>query len=161
MRIYVDSNIFIRALEKLDPVAKLLESLLTEGNSRSHVFMTAEMTLSELLVIPYRDNNPVLIRQYEDIFAGGEWLSVLPLNRGTFRRAARLRAGNKGLKLPDALHMAVALDAGCTFFLTGDEGIKASLLQPMEEVRTAALADLTILRPDIPTLETLLQSLNT
>lgn len=156
MKIYLDANIFIHAMEKLDPVAARLEALILAEMPRAGMIMTAEFTLSELLVKPYREQNDALVQQYEDLLTDGGLISVCPLTRDIYRLSAHLRARNKGLKLPDALHLAAAAAAGCSHFLTGDQGIRASHL---EADTLDGLPDLTVIRPDIPTLDALLKSL--
>ncbi|MBB4065810.1 type II toxin-antitoxin system VapC family toxin [Gellertiella hungarica] len=157
MRIYLDANIFIRAMEKLDPVASRLEALILAEMPRDGMLVTAEFTLSELLVKPYRDQNAALILQYEDLLTEGGLISLFPLTRPVYRLSAQLRASNRGLKLPDALHLAAAAAAGCSHFLTGDEGIRPSQLEAdgLDDFR-----DLAILRPDLATLDALLKSLD-
>ena len=47
-------------------------------------------------------------------------LPLVPLDPPVFRRAARLRASH-GLKTPDALHLATALEGGCEALWTNDD----------------------------------------
>lgn len=46
-------------------------------------------------------------------------MQVLPLNKLVCERGARLRADYR-VKLPDALHLAAAIQHGCGLFLTND-----------------------------------------
>jgi predicted nucleic acid-binding protein len=43
----------------------------------------------------------------------------LPVDRGIADTAASLRASH-GLKLPDAIHIATGMVAGCAHYITGD-----------------------------------------
>ncbi len=56
--------------------------------------------------------------QYREVFASNA-MKLLEASYAVFDDAARLRA-ESGLKLPDALHAATALRAGCALFITND-----------------------------------------
>jgi predicted nucleic acid-binding protein len=47
-------------------------------------------------------------------------VEVLRVDREVFRQAARLRADFAGLKTPDAIHLATALQHRCNEFWTND-----------------------------------------
>ena len=51
------------------------------------------------------------------------WLAMVPVSRTILIDAARLRA-NSGLRLPDAIHVATAVAAGCPIFLSNDRRLK-------------------------------------
>lgn len=48
-------------------------------------------------------------------------MQLIPVTLSLLRGAANLRA-NTNLKTPDAIHAATAINAGCTLFLTNDNG---------------------------------------
>ena len=51
------------------------------------------------------------------------WLSVLPVERTILIEAARLQA-QLTLRLPDAIHVATAVAAGCSTLLSNDRRLR-------------------------------------
>jgi hypothetical protein len=43
--------------------------------------------------------------------------------------AAKIRANDSTIKLPDAMHLSTAISEKCGFFITNDKGIKSSLIR--------------------------------
>ncbi|MGF9565259.1 type II toxin-antitoxin system VapC family toxin [Neorhizobium sp. JUb45] len=150
-RIYLDTNLFITAFETQSGVVGKVALLLGGPVHKPQRFVTSELTLAELLVLPYRNADAALIDLYDKLLSNSPWLDVRQVYRDIMPGAARLRAANLGLKLPDAIHLATAVDAGCTYFLTYDLGIA--------KVKLPSDSTLTILRPDEATLTSLLESL--
>ncbi len=89
-------------------------------------------------------------------------LGILPVDQMTTNVAAALRARKRGLKLPDAIHIATALNFNCKRFLTADKGIKGPISRPPDPLRNArgygyhSDRELQIIRPDAATLSSLL-----
>jgi predicted nucleic acid-binding protein len=156
-RLYLDTNIFIVAFERQDEVSQQLSKLLEVANRNGERrCVTSELTLSELLVAPYQNNDMPLVDVYNGFVLNSQWLHVLPVGLPILQYSAMLRARHSGLKLPDAIHVATAIGAGCSHLLTGDLGIRGEY--GFESLRVDA-SPLTVLRPDEPTLTSLLQSL--
>ncbi len=86
--------------------------------------MASALTLLEVMVVPYRAGNQALAERYEQLFTRSRGILLIDLSRDQLRAAAQLRA-TAGMKTPDALHVAAALTAGCTTFLTSDRRIPA------------------------------------
>nr|WP_316651384.1 PIN domain-containing protein [uncultured Gellertiella sp.] len=93
-----------------------------------------------------------------NILSGETPISVSPLTRSIYRLSARLRATNNSLKLPDALYIATARSIGCTHFLTADDGVNDVILKRFEATDESLAPPLAIIRPDLPTLDSLLKS---
>jgi predicted nucleic acid-binding protein len=150
-RIYLDTNIFIAAFEARTELSATLRKLLSGASPLKDArFTTSEMTLAELLVLPFRRNDADQVTLYSTMFASGSWLAVQPVSREIFIRAADVRARTPSLKLPDAVHLATASSSGCTHLLTADTGMK----------QRGYDLPFTILRPDEPTLTSLIESLS-
>lgn len=96
------------------PITARLEAFI--GVPRSLV--TSRLTRLECRSKPLRERDIVTLRQFDTFFAGKE-LAVVEIGPAIIERATELRA-RYGLKSPDALHYASALEAGATVFLTGD-----------------------------------------
>jgi predicted nucleic acid-binding protein len=51
-------------------------------------------------------------------------LRLVPADAAICRTAARLRAAQRSLRLPDAIHLATALEQGATAFVTNDRDLR-------------------------------------
>jgi predicted nucleic acid-binding protein len=125
--IYCDTNVFIHGSEGPDdsPLRLAITSLfLIEHDRKSPVLKTSLLTMSELMVHPYRSKDAQLEAGYRIFWHTNAFLEVGPIDLNILLNAAELRANYSGLKLPDAIHLATALALGCSVFLTADEGIK-------------------------------------
>jgi predicted nucleic acid-binding protein len=158
-RLYLDTNVLISAAEGVCEEATLLNALLDASIRAATPFLvTSEMSLAELLVKPLRTGNDELVGHYNILIRSGEWLDVYPVSRQVLLQSARLRALSR-LKLPDAIHFATAQLSHCRHFLTADADFSDLVLRAAgEEMRSDAV--ITIIRPDVPTLTTLLESLS-
>jgi predicted nucleic acid-binding protein len=118
-RVYIDTAPLIYFMERNPlyekPLAKFF-SLMHDGGVR---VITSTMTLAEVLVKPYRYKQWALAERYESIFEGTPELTLMPVDTGISRLAAKLRA-SYALLTPDAIHMATAMIHGAEFFLTND-----------------------------------------
>jgi predicted nucleic acid-binding protein len=85
--------------------------------------VTSELTLAELLVKPYRDQDLAQPAQYKKAIANRQNFFIVPILRDLLIDAAEVRA-NTQLKLPDAIHAATALRTDCTTFITNDRQLK-------------------------------------
>ncbi|MEW5856260.1 MAG: type II toxin-antitoxin system VapC family toxin [Cyanobacteriota bacterium] len=122
--VYLDTNIFIYALEGyvdfVDDLTELFASI-DAGNIRA---VTSELTLAEVLVRPLIDGNIERQTAYQQVLQSSEVLEVVPVSRDVLIEAARLRAV-ANLRLPDAIHGATATLTGCETFLTNDRRLLA------------------------------------
>lgn len=131
MKIYVDANAIIRIFEGADRSQTLLRSIWRA--SAADGFATSELTFAEVLVGPLRtlrdaagqDVTAELLQAYEAAFDADSTMLVLPVDRQALRHAAELRAEHRSLKLPDAIHLAAALDLGCSIVVTDDTKLSA------------------------------------
>jgi predicted nucleic acid-binding protein len=127
-RIYLDANIFIYALEGFPEFKNVLTELFSAIDDHKIQAVTSDLTLAEVLVKPLKDGNLTLIETYKKAIESGAGLSVAPVNRAVLIEAATLRSQTK-LKLPDGIHVATALQTGCSIFLTNDERISIKGLE--------------------------------
>jgi uncharacterized protein len=111
MKIYLDSCIVIYLIERHPLYAAPIEARLNANAAAK--FCCSPLVRLECLVMPYRTNNTALLGLYEAFLKAQTSLDLPP---AVFDEAARLRAAHKGLKTPDALHLAVASQNGCTEF---------------------------------------------
>lgn len=123
-RVYLDTNVFIYALEGypdfVDELTELFENF-DEGNLRA---VTSELTLAEVLVRPFIDGNVERQTAYQQVLQSSQALEVVTVSRDVLIEAARLRSVST-LRLPDAIHGATARLTECETFLTNDRRLLA------------------------------------
>lgn len=121
-RLYFDSNIFINALESQTGALRrsLHELFQRVYEQRCHAH-TSLVTRAEVLVRPLRLRQIQLADGYRALLSGQGPIEVLAIDQHVVDRAAELRADYAALKLPDALHIATAMQTGCDLFVTGDQ----------------------------------------
>jgi predicted nucleic acid-binding protein len=85
--------------------------------------VTSTITLTEVLVHPYRLGNPALARQYSDILLDARNVTALPVSARIAAEAARLRAMH-GIRTPEAIQLATAYESHASAFLTNDEALE-------------------------------------
>jgi predicted nucleic acid-binding protein len=116
------------------------DALVTEVfrlvRGRRPLGITSVVSLAEVLVLPMVRGDMQLQRAYGRLLGTRGPLRTRVIRRAAAHRAAALRA-RYGLKVPDVLQLAVALEAGCQAFLTNDRA-----LQRVTELRVLVLDDL-------------------
>lgn len=160
-RLYLDTNALILLNEGEGAARRVLEQIVTAAASKpAPLLMTSALTLSELLVKPYRDGQIQLITAYRSWFGGLSWLDILPVSPEVLDLASLLRATRPGLKLPDGIQLATALIAGASHFVSADKGLHSvdQIVHPL--LGPLPYSPLTILRPDEPSLSALLESIS-
>lgn len=118
----LDTAVFIYFIEEDPTFLPLVEGIFVAIGAGSLLAVTSTLTLLETLVVPIRAGNQRLANRYEVLFSQSRGLYLVDLDRPLLRRAAEVRAVS-GLKTPDALQIAAALQAGCTAFVTNDRQI--------------------------------------
>jgi predicted nucleic acid-binding protein len=124
--VYLDSNIFIYAVQKSDHWVKPAEALLKAIDEQKVRAVASELVLAEVLSKPFALGNTRHIEQYQRLLSTGSGLSMVSVSREVLVLAAQLR-GEMGLKLFDAIHLATARFAKCDYFLTQDERLGRAL----------------------------------
>ena len=116
--IYLDTSAIIYSVERNEPYFTLLAPAWQQAEGGQFVVVCSELVIAETLVRPIRDSNADLAAAFSAVFAAPE-VVLVPATRQLWEDTARLRA-EIGLKTPDALHAATALQAGCALFVTND-----------------------------------------
>ena len=120
-RVYFDANVFIYAREGEPALRDRVRPLFDLLDAGGADVVTSEMTLAEVLVVPYRLGESKVAELYERLLAPSAHLFRAPASADLWRAAARLRASTPSLRLPDALHAATAEAERCTLVVTGDK----------------------------------------
>jgi predicted nucleic acid-binding protein len=103
-----------------------LEAILTffEAVERGEVTaVTSTVTLLEVLVHPFRNNNNELATEYRDILLHSKVITS-DVSAPIAEAAAQLRSRHN-IRTPDAIQIAAAMHAGATHFLTNDARLPA------------------------------------
>ena len=117
--IALDTSIFIYQLEASEryfPLSDQIFSWLDEEHSKA---VTSTITMTELLVQPYRDSDDQLVDEFYGLLSTYPNLSWIAPNLEIADIAARLRASCR-LRTPDALQAATAEHSGATGLVTND-----------------------------------------
>lgn len=134
-KVYLDTNIFIYALEGAEPWAAILREVFSSLEAGEWQAVSSNLSVAECLIQPFALSREDLVRIYRAALSQSTHLTMVPLHEEILVSAARLRAQHK-FKLPDALHIATALDQGCTAMLTNDAGFRK-----MPEVKCLLLSE--------------------
>jgi predicted nucleic acid-binding protein len=115
VRIYLDAAPTIYLVEDVAPYKAALDSLLANPSAK---VVVSDLTRMECRVRPIRDNDLELLADFDQFFDDGA-VEVVSLTRVVIDLATDLR-GRNGFKTPDSIHLAAAIQAGCSLFVTND-----------------------------------------
>ena len=121
--VFFDTAPLIYYIEENPNYLKILDKLFEANNNRKFLFQTSVITLIEVLIHPMRKNKMTLVQKYQDILRHSSTIELFDINTEVSILAAKYRA-KYGLRTPDAIQMATAVDAGAGFFLTNDLKLK-------------------------------------
>jgi predicted nucleic acid-binding protein len=110
---------FIESNPKYTPLVRPFFEAVERGDIQ---VVTSTLTLTEVLVQPFRQGNQTLVGEYFRILHSARNLTVLPVSPSVAAEAARIRAVH-GAETPDAIQLAAALEGRATAFLTNDAGM--------------------------------------
>lgn len=123
-RVYLDTNVFIAAYETQHSPADHAWRILTAIEDGEFTGVTSELTLAELLVNPIERRNYELAQRYQEIISPAMGFDVPTIDREVLIEAATLRAVQKSLRLPDAIHLATARLNQCTHMVSDDRRLR-------------------------------------
>jgi len=120
MMICLDANCVIYLVEKNPIWAPKIIARLTAAKAAGDSFAVCDLSRAECLVHPLLVGDAGTLADYHAFFASPA-VRMLPLTPAVCERAAELRVVSAlKIKLPDALHLAAAVEYGCGLFLTND-----------------------------------------
>lgn len=154
-RVYLDTNVLIYAFEGGSPnKVRLIELLAGNDGSTPAYLFTSELTLAEVLVHPFSNNNFDLVQSYDNLLNNSAILIACPIDQSVLWHAALLRSHYSSLKLPDAIHLSTAMRMRCTHFLSADTGLGLNYELPYAKYdNIRGPVSLQIIRPDAETLD--------
>jgi predicted nucleic acid-binding protein len=115
-QVVVDSAPLIYLLDDHPEFAPRFEGLFEACEQGRLEIAISTIAIAEVLAGPFRHGQDVLAKRYETALSGFE---VVPVSQDIAVTAARLRAAT-GLRLPDALQAATALQIGAVALVTHD-----------------------------------------
>ena len=118
MLVYLDSGIVIDLVENRDGWSVQTATRINDLRRSGDELVVSDLTRIECRVGPLVNGNPVLLADFDAFFSALD-LTVLSLTRAICDLATEIRA-TEGFKIPDALHLAAAVESGCDLFLTRD-----------------------------------------
>jgi len=117
--VYLDANVFIYSIERIDPYRSMLDTLWLTVSTGQVTVVTSELTLLELLVKPLKVGDATTATLFRTVLKHTPDEQMLPITQSVLEAAANLRA-TLGLKTPDAIHVATALLNNSMLFVTND-----------------------------------------
>ena len=123
-RLGFDTAPLIYFVERHPAYIVLVREVFQQVDNGTIEGITGMISFAEVLVVPKRGNDKAMEEAYRDVLFNSHNFSTLPIDAGTADHAADIRSRYK-VKLPDALQVATALEAGCEAFLTNDEALQA------------------------------------
>ena len=121
-KIFIDTAPLIYYIEGNNIYTQKLNELFSI-QSHCH-FITSVITLSEVLVKPYREGNARLAKLYEVILTQAENIDIYEISIQIAEKSALLRA-KYTIKTPDAIQIATAQYCSVDYFLTNDLRLKS------------------------------------
>jgi len=117
-----------------------VKGLLRAAAAGATQLIASVLTEAEMLVAPMRRDRDDVVRSIRELFASSGGPQLREVTRPIGWRAAGLRA-ELGLRLPDAIVVATAIEAGCTAIVGNDASFKR-----IEEIEYVHLDD--VVGPD-------------
>jgi predicted nucleic acid-binding protein len=124
-RVYFDVNPIIYFIEQNTQFAEAVIPVFEMIGDGSILAFTSELSLTEILIKPIRDNLNQVIQAHKELLLDPELFTLISPIQDTFLLAAEL-GGKLSMRTPAAIHMACAIESKCKYFITNDKGIKST-----------------------------------
>ncbi len=133
----LDTMTFIYSMEAGKLYTPLLKSIFyyIEGGFAKGI--TSIITLLEILVKPIKDQNIKAIKDYKFLLNNFPNLKMVNIDPEIAEKGAELRA-RYGIRIPDALQIASAIENHATIFISNDNKLKK-----VKEIEVAVLKEIT------------------
>jgi predicted nucleic acid-binding protein len=123
MNVYLDSMQWIYFFEQNPLFLPQTRSMILRAQAAHSVFLSSNLILAELLVVPKRNGDLFTAAKYRRFFLSSA-VSLVPFTTDTAERFADLRASTR-VKPADALHLALAASVATDYFVTTDTKLHA------------------------------------
>lgn len=118
-----DTAPLIYFVEDVAPYADLLAPIFDRLENQTLSAATSTITLAEILAKPLADKNLTLVDDIKFALKSFATLSFLPVDERLAEAAALIRA-RSGVRLPDAVQIAAAIQGGATAFISNDKRLR-------------------------------------
>ncbi len=118
----LDANPVIYLIEQPANLGSKVTARVSDLLASGERLAVSDLVRMECQVGPLKANDAELLARYGTFFSSPD-LNVLPVSPAVCDRAARIRA-EYGFKPLDSLHLAAAVEHGCTRFLSNDAQLK-------------------------------------
>ncbi|MGB7847824.1 MAG: PIN domain-containing protein [Candidatus Acidiferrum sp.] len=118
-KVALDTSVFVYQLEAHPKYLPLTRAIFAWLETPDHFGVTSTITMTELLVKPYRDRDKQRVDNCFALFSRFPNLEWVAPNLDITDAAARIRAEWR-LKTPDAIEAATAIYCGISGFLSND-----------------------------------------
>jgi predicted nucleic acid-binding protein len=118
--VFLDTSSFIYFVEHYPRYSYFCETLFDRIEAGKTRATTSTLTLLEVLVQPYRQNNEELVMKFYALLTSYPNLTWVSMTLNVADRAAKLRAEHR-LKTPDSIQAASAISCGATGFICNDK----------------------------------------
>lgn len=115
----LDTGPWIYWIEQDRRFLSAVAPLMTELAEERIAVVTSVLSLLEAQTGALQKGDEVRVHKYAELFTNTEGVFVVEVSVPIASRAARLRALH-GLRTPDAIHLATALETGASAFVTTD-----------------------------------------
>lgn len=133
----LDTMIFIYSMESRKPYIPLLRSIFNYIEGGFVKGVTSTITLLEILVKPIKDQNITAVKDYRFLLNNFPNLKMVSIDQRVAEKGAELRA-KYGIRTPDAIQVAAAIENQATIFLSND-----SKLKKVKEIEIVMLKEMT------------------
>lgn len=136
--IALDTSVWIYHFEGSVDYGQAADSVLEAVTQARIGAVVSELVLLELLVAPLKKGSQDVADEIELALLHFPHLQLAPVTRAVLIRAAEIRA-RYGLRTPDAIMLATAVESGATLAVTND-----SAWRKVNEIEVLLLRDLKI-----------------
>lgn len=119
----LDTAPFIYFIEDVAPYADLLDPAFSLLENHRLCAVTSTITLAEILTKPLAEKNYGLVDEIKFTLKTFTTLTIVAIDEKLAEAAALIR-GRHGIRLPDALQIAAAIQGNATLFITNDKRVK-------------------------------------
>ncbi len=131
----IDTGPFIYLIEQNPKYLGVLRPIFAEIDAGKIDALTSNITLLEVLVLPFKTKNESLAEKYREILLYAEGLTTFEISHDVSELSSKLRAKYL-IRSPDAIQIGVGVIYGADVFLTNDSSLKK-----VRDIRVVILAD--------------------
>ena len=119
----LDTVVLIYFLEKHPVFYPTAREIFRKIEENCFPALISSLVFAELLVTAYKGNKATEAMKLMQVLTGFPHLKIAPLTPSIAAQAARLRAAY-GIRTPDAIHLATAIEGGAAGFITNDKDLE-------------------------------------